>query len=83
MTFTSEVPANENKKTVIMSPNTGIIENIKVKVGDVVNEGQELIVIQSMKMQSKLLAIKNGRIKNVNCKVGDNINIGEVLIELE
>uniref|UniRef100_A0A0K0FFK0 Lipoyl-binding domain-containing protein n=1 Tax=Strongyloides venezuelensis TaxID=75913 RepID=A0A0K0FFK0_STRVS len=83
MDFTSEVPVNDNKQTVIISPNPGIIENIKVKIGDIVNEGQELLVIQSMKMQSKLLAIKNGRVKNVNCKVGDNINIGEVLIELE
>uniref|UniRef100_A0A0K0ENX5 Lipoyl-binding domain-containing protein n=1 Tax=Strongyloides stercoralis TaxID=6248 RepID=A0A0K0ENX5_STRER len=67
----------------ISAPKPGRIESIKVKEGDIINKGQELIVIQTMKMQNTIFATDSGKIKSIKCKVGDPVKEGDVLIELE
>lgn len=100
--------------SVILSPMPGAIKNVTVKVswnfsnllltcyvfkvGDMVSEGQELVVIEAMKMQNGLHAAKTGKVwfligtlfiflifqvKTVNVKVGNTVDEGEVLVELE
>ncbi|CAJ0935671.1 unnamed protein product, partial [Mesorhabditis belari] len=69
--------------TVVMSPMPGAIKNVSVKVGDMVSEGQELIVMEAMKMQNSLHAGKTGKVKAVNVKVGDTVDEAVVLVELE
>uniref|UniRef100_A0AC35TKJ8 Propionyl-CoA carboxylase alpha chain, mitochondrial n=1 Tax=Rhabditophanes sp. KR3021 TaxID=114890 RepID=A0AC35TKJ8_9BILA len=69
--------------SVVLSPMPGAIKDVKVVVGQMVAEGQELVVIEAMKMQNSLIAGKTGKIKSVNCKIGATVDEGEVLIELE
>uniref|UniRef100_A0A1I7WJ60 Lipoyl-binding domain-containing protein n=1 Tax=Heterorhabditis bacteriophora TaxID=37862 RepID=A0A1I7WJ60_HETBA len=66
-----------------MSPMPGAIKNVSVKVGDLVGEGQELIIMEAMKMQNSLHAGKTGKVKAVNVKVGSTVDEGEILVELE
>ena len=61
----------------------GAIKNVNVKPGDMVSEGQELVIIEAMKMQNSLHAGKTGKVKAVNCKVGSTVDEGEILVELE
>ncbi|CAJ0583766.1 unnamed protein product, partial [Mesorhabditis spiculigera] len=69
--------------SVILSPMPGAIKNVNVKVGDMVSEGQELVVMEAMKMQNSLHAGKTGKVKAVNVKVGDTVDDSVVLVELE
>ncbi|CAB3400343.1 unnamed protein product [Caenorhabditis bovis] len=69
--------------SVVLSPMPGAIKNVNVKVGDMVSEGQELVVMEAMKMQNSLHAGKTGKVKAVNVKVGGTVDEGEVLVELE
>ncbi|KAE9554744.1 hypothetical protein FO519_002072 [Halicephalobus sp. NKZ332] len=69
--------------TVILSPMPGAIKKVNVQVGQMVSEGQELVVIEAMKMQNSLHAGKTGKVKAVNCKEGSTVDEGEVLVELE
>ncbi|CAI4228728.1 unnamed protein product [Auanema sp. JU1783] len=69
--------------TVILAPMPGAIKNVSVKVGDMVAEGQELVVIEAMKMQNSLHAGKTGKVKSVSVKVGSTVDEGELLVELE
>jgi len=69
--------------TVVLSPMPGAIKKVNVKVGQMVSEGQELVVIEAMKMQNSLHAGKTGKVKAVNCKEGSTVDEGEVLVELE
>uniref|UniRef100_A0A0K0ER14 Propionyl-CoA carboxylase alpha chain, mitochondrial n=1 Tax=Strongyloides stercoralis TaxID=6248 RepID=A0A0K0ER14_STRER len=69
--------------SVVLAPMPGAIKNVKVKAGDMVVEGQELVVIEAMKMQNSLLAGKTGKVKSVNCKVGSTVDEGETLVVLE
>ncbi|VDL83551.1 unnamed protein product, partial [Nippostrongylus brasiliensis] len=60
--------------TVVLSPMPGAIKNVNVKEGDMVSEGQELVVMEAMKMQNSLHAGKTGKVKKVNVKVGDTVD---------
>ncbi|KHJ97318.1 Carbamoyl-phosphate synthase L chain, ATP binding domain protein [Oesophagostomum dentatum] len=69
--------------TVVLAPMPGAIKSVTAKVGDMVSEGQELVVMEAMKMQNSLHAGKTGKVKAVNVKVGDTVDEAQVLVELE
>uniref|UniRef100_A0A8C3XMH9 Propionyl-CoA carboxylase subunit alpha n=1 Tax=Chelydra serpentina TaxID=8475 RepID=A0A8C3XMH9_CHESE len=48
-----------------------------------VSEGQEICVIEAMKMQNSLIAAKSGKVKAVHCKAGETVGEGDLLVELE
>uniref|UniRef100_A0A0K0DJK0 Propionyl-CoA carboxylase alpha chain, mitochondrial n=1 Tax=Angiostrongylus cantonensis TaxID=6313 RepID=A0A0K0DJK0_ANGCA len=68
---------------VVSAPMPGAIKSVTVKVGDMVSEGQEVVVMEAMKMQNSLHAGKTGKVKAINVKVGDTVDEGQVLLELE
>ena len=61
----------------------GIVVEIKVKVGDVVEEGQTLVVLEAMKMQNPLVAESPGKVVKVHGKKGEPVAGGALLVELE
>ncbi|KAG5442327.1 Propionyl-CoA carboxylase alpha chain, mitochondrial [Clonorchis sinensis] len=69
--------------SMCVAPMAGLLRSVSVKVGDHVTAGQELCVLEAMKMQKSLSAAKAGVVKKVNCKAGDNVGEGDVLIELD
>ncbi|TGZ72795.1 hypothetical protein CRM22_001866 [Opisthorchis felineus] len=69
--------------SVCVAPMAGLLRSVSVKVGDHVTDGQELCVLEAMKMHKSLHAAKAGVVKNVNCKTGDSVGEGDALIELE
>ncbi|GMS91969.1 hypothetical protein PENTCL1PPCAC_14144, partial [Pristionchus entomophagus] len=69
--------------SVLISPMPGAIKSVLVKVGDMVSEGQQLLVIEAMKMQNGLHAAKTGKVKTVTVKEGQTVDEGELLVELE
>ena len=48
-----------------------------------VSEGQEVCILEAMKMQNSLVAAKSGKIKAVNFTTGNTVDEGDILIELE
>eukprot|EP01133_Synstelium_polycarpum_P012823 gene12823-15051_t len=65
----------------LLSPMPGAILTVAVKEGDKVIVGQELCVIEAMKMQNVLRAPRDCVIKSIKCKAGTNVAVDEVLIE--
>ncbi len=61
----------------------GTIMHIEVKEGQEVQEGDELLTLQAMKMNNKLTAPFAGKIKKICVAVGDKIHKGALMIELE
>ncbi|KAL4635524.1 propionyl-CoA carboxylase alpha chain [Arapaima gigas] len=51
--------------------------------GTTVAEGQEICVIEAMKMQNSMTATKTAKVKSVHCKPGDTVGEGDLLVELE
>uniref|UniRef100_A0A671KY55 Propionyl-CoA carboxylase alpha chain, mitochondrial n=1 Tax=Sinocyclocheilus anshuiensis TaxID=1608454 RepID=A0A671KY55_9TELE len=52
-------------------------------LGTSVAEGQEICVIEAMKMQNSMTAAKTAKVKSVHCKAGDTVGEGDLLVELE
>jgi biotin carboxyl carrier protein len=56
---------------------------VLVAVGDVVRQGQPLVVISAMKMESRLVAPHAGTVRAIRTAVGASVKPGDVLVEIE
>jgi len=61
----------------------GTVLNIFVKAGDQVNTGQEVVMLESMKMEIPIESGIEGVVREVRVNNGDFVNEGDVLIVLE
>jgi len=67
-------------ENVLLSPLPGMVVNILVKKGDRVYRGQDLVVIESMKMESGVSSPCEGIVENVAATIGKAVETDEVLI---
>lgn len=67
----------------VNAPLPGRILEIKVNVGDSVKAGQEIAVLEAMKMENSIVSDYAGRVKQILANVGDNVPSDAVLIEVE
>ena len=65
------------------TPMPGRVTAVKVVPGQSVTKGQEMIVIEAMKMENALRAPLSGAVRAVHAKVGDMVAPGRTLVELE
>jgi biotin carboxyl carrier protein len=73
--------AAANKAIVIKAPMPGLIIDLKVKPGDVVKAGDQLLILEAMKMENIIKAPGEGTVKTVKAKKGDSVEKNQVLIE--
>ena len=66
----------------IKSDMAGTVLEVKVKVGDAVAVGLEVVVMESMKMEVPVLSQVTGKVSAILKKAGDFANDGDTLIEL-
>jgi acetyl-CoA carboxylase biotin carboxyl carrier protein len=67
----------------INAPMGGKVLDVKVSVGDVVNENDEVLILEAMKMELPVVATSSGTVKEVRCNKGDAVEADAVLIVLE
>ena len=77
---TSTGPAGPRPLT---APMPGLIVRVNVQVGDTVQAGQGLVVMEAMKMENELRAQAAGRVKSILALPGAAVEKGATLIELE
>lgn len=65
------------------APMPGKVIAVNVAPGDTVGKGDELLVVEAMKMENAVRAPREGRVKSVAARVGDMVSPGVVLVELE
>ncbi|XP_041646249.1 propionyl-CoA carboxylase alpha chain, mitochondrial [Cheilinus undulatus] len=73
----------EDTSSILRSPMPGTVVAVSVKPGDTVAEGQEICVIEAMKMQNSLTAVRQAKVKSVHCRQGETVGEGDLLVELE
>ncbi len=69
--------------TEVTAPLPGIIVALKVKAGDIVSEGQELAVLEAMKMENSIESPGSGTVRSVNAAIGDSVSEGTVIMIIE
>jgi 3-methylcrotonyl-CoA carboxylase alpha subunit len=76
-------PAPRGSSGGLEAPMPGKVIAIRVKAGQAVRKGEELLVVEAMKMENALRAPRDGVVKGVRAGLGDMVNPGAVLVELE
>ena len=77
------VPPELDFTKMVTSPMPGAIVSVSVDKGDHVQEGQEVAVIEAMKMQNLLKSETEGTVKSVLVQAGDSVAVDQLLIEFE
>ncbi len=75
-------PTAASTPGVIISPMAGVVKSIQVKEGDVVEQGQVLILLDAMKVENRITAPAAGKVARLLVTEGDNVNEGHVLLEM-
>ena len=71
------------KQGHVTSSMPGTIVEIMVKVGDKIKDGDPVLVVEAMKMESEVPAPVSGTVKAINVNKGDSVNPDEALVEIE
>ena len=74
---------NVNTSNAIKAPLPGTINDIKVKVGDKVNVGDTVVILEAMKMQNNIEAESAGTIASINVNKGDAVLEGDTLVTIK
>jgi len=72
-------PAADAGGTPMLAPMPGLIISFEKNVGDAVNEGETVLVLEAMKMENALPSPLSGTIKAINVASGDSVGKGDVL----
>lgn len=68
---------------VIAAPIPGVIDSLLVKAGEVVKVGQEVCILEAMKMKNVIRANRAGRIEDIKVSVGQLVKHSDVLMTYE
>ena len=66
----------------IRSPMVGKVLKVHVAIGQMIERGQELLVIEAMKMENKIFAKSGGRVTELQVQAGHQVSVGQMLIQM-
>lgn len=75
--------AEGDGQQIMLAPMPGKVVAILAAVGDTVERGQGVLVVEAMKMQNELKSHRDGTIKEIRASEGENVNAGDVLVVIE
>ena len=67
----------------ITAPMAGKVIDIKVKIGEAVQEDDEVAIIEAMKMEMPILTYTDGTVKEIKVATGDSVEADQVLMIIE
>lgn len=68
---------------VFRAPIPGVILSIAVKVGDTVEVGDAILILEAMKMENEIHSSVDGTVREIRVSEGDRVNKGEILVVIE
>lgn len=80
---TSNTVAPSSGDKVIVAPIAGKVLDVKVSVGDKVQSGQTVMLIEAMKLENEIQSSFDGVVKQINVSKGNDVRNKDVLIVLE
>ncbi|MTJ82217.1 MAG: acetyl-CoA carboxylase biotin carboxyl carrier protein subunit [Telmatospirillum sp.] len=66
----------------VVAPLAGVIDSIEVRVGQTVNVGDKVAVLEAMKMKTDVFAKVAGPVSRIAVKTGDSVDTGQVLVAI-
>ena len=77
------IKESQDLSRFLLSPMPGLLMKVLVEKGDKVTAGQDLAVIEAMKMENTLTASVNGTVSNIVAGIGDSLAVDAVIMEFE
>ncbi len=77
------IATHHSGAVAVKAPMPGLVTGVVVSVGEVVQSGQRLILLEAMKMENEIRAPKPGTVKSLATSVGDKVEQGRVLLVIE
>ncbi len=81
--FADRTPWKPDNPNIILAVIPGTIVKIMVKIGQKVNKGRCLYVLEAMKMKNRILATKSGEVKIIHGIEGKKVAKNELIMELK
>ena len=78
--LTSKTSHKENE---VKAPMPGLIIDVSIEEGQKVKEGDALLVLEAMKMESTFTSPKEGIVQSISVKKGDTVEKGQLLVKIE
>ena len=66
----------------VVAPLAGNVFTINVSVGQIINEGDTVLVLEAMKMETDIRASVSGTVSEISVQAGDAVKVGDVLLTL-
>ena len=79
---TKKLVNNDGGKEVV-SPIQGQVTNVKVKVGDKVQKGDVLLIVEAMKLENEVVSPFEGQVAQILVTKGQNVKAKEAIITIE
>lgn len=76
-------PAAGGSAASIRSQLAGRIVSVDVKEGDAVEAGAQVLVLEAMKMNTPVAAVKAGKVSKIHVAAGDTVEEGQALLDIE
>jgi propionyl-CoA carboxylase alpha chain len=73
----------EKEENELTCPMPGLVIGVSVNTGDYVRKGQEIFIIESMKMQSSIISPRDGRVESVSVSEGQTVETDQVLMKFK
>jgi len=67
----------------LLAPMPGMIVSVNVKEGQKIKSGENILILEAMKMENMIIADKDKKIKKINVKPGDAVEVDQKLIEFD
>jgi len=67
----------------VIAPMPGLVRDVMVQVGDTIAQGDDLLILEAMKMEHRLTAHRDGIVAEILCTQGDQISDGAILVRFE
>lgn len=66
----------------VLATLAGVVESVPVSVGDSVEMGQPIVIVEAMKMKSPMVAPRSGKVSAIAVKVGQGVDPGQILASI-
>lgn len=74
---------SDGLRVEVIAPMPGVIQSVEVKVGDEVQHGQTLVVLEAMKMKNAIRSSRQGVVGEVLVQPGQSVGYGDILLKFE
>lgn len=77
------MPAVPEGELAVRAPIPGLVVRVLVEVGDTIQDGQALVLLEAMKMENEIRALRGGVVKKIEVAAGQRVEQNGVLLVLE